>query len=118
VKLVTEDTSFHICDSTSRKHEKNLRKFIADILSILMDLTSQGLIILSKVFAGTNFAVYEVWQKSNETSNTASYRPHRICSSRTNCRPSFFYKVVLERLRKRVIRVRLDIADKWTLETS
>ena len=43
-----------------------------------------------------------------------SDRPHRICSSGTNCQPSF-YKDILERLRKRVIRVRPNIADKWML---
>jgi hypothetical protein len=37
-----------------------------------------------------------VWQKSNETSNTASDRPHRICSSRTNCQLSYFIKTTLE----------------------
>ena len=42
------------------------------------------------------------------------YRAQRICSTRTNCQPSV-YKSVLENLRKRVIRVRPEIADKWML---
>ena len=38
----------------------------------------------------------------------------RICTSRTDNHA--FYKVVLERLRKRVQRVRRDIADDWVLQ--
>ena len=54
-------------------------------------------------------------RKVMRLSNTRSDRSHRICSSRTNCQTKFFNKQVVERLRKREICVRPDIADTWML---
>ena len=44
----------------------------------------------------------------------SGYRPQGICATRTNCQ-SDFYREVLERLRKRVARVRPGIARTWML---
>ena len=41
--------------------------------------------------------------------------PYRICASRTHTVNQFYYREILERLRKRVVRVRPSIADNWML---
>ena len=41
--------------------------------------------------------------------------PYRICASRTHTVNQFYYREILERLRKKVVRVRPSIADNWML---